>query len=622
MAASGSPATPLDGLSVLYIHHTKPDYITPPRYSRSQITAGPFMESSMQEDGAEGLSARLATPYGEYDLAASLQSLKSAFTPDLVLVRADATGANLPRNLASVAGTKVLMVGDTQHLARPLQRLISYALSEPYDIVLSSHNRQHLHFFIEAGVRNVRWLPNMDADCPIGSEPESGQREASIVVAGQIGRFHPARMRLVDRMRERALPLNHRIAAPAVLANLYRRSVGALNCSLNGDVNLRIAEVLCAGGCLITDRLRPQSGLELLYQDRSELYTYGDENEAGDLIEHLLGHPEEALATARRGWQKQLSHLGFAAQRRRLWQLVTRDEIDPLFDLRREHRCSPKTKSGVPLTKRLAIYEHCQELNRQQATVRIGIESTVDPAIVTDLADLNHTKLVLEDGATAKFLRESPVFPELEGVLTIVDRATFPRIAQDLCLKSGANTVDGASKKNSHRESEINLVSDPYQSEQTAIEVLLANNQRDDARRRLEAFLPQAPGSAEAHNDLAVLRQMNNDLAGALEAIQRAVALSPKNVQVQRNLASIHLAAGSPLDALRAVDAAMRLQPNDGETLLVAGDISMVLERKEDARLFYEKAGILSPHLRAEVFARCRLIAEPSAGVPELNPRT
>jgi len=571
------------------------------------------MGNASPNEGAGGLPATIATPRGEYDLAASLHALGCAFRPDVVLVRADATGSNLPRNLASVPGTKVLMVGDTQHLARPLHRMVSYALSEPYDIVLSSHNRQHLHFFIDAGVRNVRWLPNMDADCPTSSLPPQGQRAASVVVAGQIGRFHPARMRLVEQLRGRSLPIDHQMAVPAILARLYSKSVAALNCSLNGDLNLRIAEVLSAGGCLVTDRLRPQSGLDLLYDDRRELYTFADENEAGEIIEHLLAHPEEALATARRGWTKQTSEFGFAAQRRRLFRLFTRDETDPLFDLRREPRCLPReTKSSVPLAERIAIYEHCQELNRQRASIRIGLDANIDPTVVTDLADLNHAQLVLLEGPTATALREGSAFSDLRGILSIVDQAEFSRVAHDVLLQVGATTTKVASGESCRRDSEILLDSDPYRAEGAAIEVLLANNQRNEARLRLEAYVARLPHSAEAHNDLAVVLQMEGDLVGALAEIERAVALSPGKVAVHRNRAAIQLAAGSLVDALRAIEAAMTIQPNDPETLLLAGDISVALRRPDDASIFYAKAGEVCPRFANEALARSQLISRPS----------
>ena len=617
MTAKRHRQATLDDLDVLYIHHTKPDYITPPRYSQRQITAGPFMGNAGPNEGKDGSLATLATPSGEYDLAAALQAVGTAFSPDVVLVRADATGCNLPRNLASVPGTKVLMVGDTQHLARPLHRMISYALSEPYDFVLSSHNRQHLHFFIEAGVRNVMWLPNMDADCPIGSLPHQQPRAASVLVAGQVGRFHPARMRLVERLRGRSLPIDHQMAAPAILAKLYSNSIVALNCSLNGDLNLRVAEVLAAGGCLVTDRLRPQSGLDLLYEDRRDLYTFADEDEAGDTIDRLLGHPEEALATARRGWTRQMAEFGFAAQRRRLFHLFTHGETDPLFDLRREARCLPReNKSGVTLAERIAIYEQCQELNRQHASIRIGLEANIDPTVVTDLADLNHAHLVLIDGPTAAVLRASPVFPDLRCALSIVDRAEFSRRSCDVLLQVEGTTRMTGGDESGLRHSENVLDADPYQAEGAAIEVLLANSRRDEARRRLEAYVAHTPDSAEAHNDLAVVRQMDGDLLGALKAIERAVSLSPRKAALHRNHASIHLVAGSLVDALRAIEVAMTLQPNDGETLLVAGDISVALRRIDDARIFYAKAGEMSPRFSEEALARSHLISSPSPGNP------
>jgi len=97
---------------------------------------------------------------------------------------------------------------------------------------------------------------------------------------------------------------------------------------------------------------------------------------------------------------------------------------------------------------------------------------------------------------------------------------------------------------------------------------------------------------------------MEGDLIGALESIAKAVALSPGKAVVHRNCAAIHLAAGELVAALRAGEAAMTLQPNDAESLLVAGDISVALRRQDDARIFYAKAGAISPRFANEALAR------------------
>ena len=47
-------------------------------------------------------------------------------------------------------------------------------------------------------------------------------------------------------------------------ADMCASSVVSFNASLNGDLNLRVFETLSAGGCLLTDRLSAQSGLDLI----------------------------------------------------------------------------------------------------------------------------------------------------------------------------------------------------------------------------------------------------------------------------------------------------------------------------------------------------------------------
>jgi len=80
----------------------------------------------------------------------------------MVVVKADATQRNVPRNLGAYKCPKVLLVGDTHHPGVPLTSVISYALSEPFDFVILDHTRHHAHWFAKAGLRNVHWIPALD----------------------------------------------------------------------------------------------------------------------------------------------------------------------------------------------------------------------------------------------------------------------------------------------------------------------------------------------------------------------------------------------------------------------------------------------------------------------------
>ena len=63
-------------------------------------------------------------------------------------------------------------------------------------------------------------------------------------------------------------------------------------------------EVLAAGGCLLTDRLGPDSGLDLLLTEGVHYLAYSSAAEAADKIHWLQGHPEERLAIARSGFDR------------------------------------------------------------------------------------------------------------------------------------------------------------------------------------------------------------------------------------------------------------------------------------------------------------------------------
>src|SRR5882762_6466257 len=42
------------------------------------------------------------------------------------------------------------------------RNLLDYVLSEPFAAVIFDYTRQHAHFFVEAGLRNVYWLPGFN----------------------------------------------------------------------------------------------------------------------------------------------------------------------------------------------------------------------------------------------------------------------------------------------------------------------------------------------------------------------------------------------------------------------------------------------------------------------------
>jgi hypothetical protein len=104
----------------------------------------------------------IQTPVGSYDAADFFSKNKLTQRPDIVLVKADATGRNLPSNLKTFKCPRVLLVGDTHHMGSPIQKLVAYAKQEEFDRIIFDHTRHHARWFFEAGLKNIHWIPALD----------------------------------------------------------------------------------------------------------------------------------------------------------------------------------------------------------------------------------------------------------------------------------------------------------------------------------------------------------------------------------------------------------------------------------------------------------------------------
>src|SRR5258706_4854306 len=232
---------------VLVSWYTDPRYIPPFVLSDRQVTVGPKISSGQAQEPFDGF-----TPYGRYDLFAALESLRLPTEFDAIVVWSDAHGANQPINLEAFRCPKILCVGDTNHLETPLQKMIDYQNDAKFDYVLSSHNRHHLHWFIEAGFANVAWLPGIKVRNL--SRPFLDDRKAEVCFFGSAGgKAHLRRTHLLRELSQRkAFPFAAMIGRHDHAADRYSTSADLLNCSLNDHLNLRVFEIFPSERGLLT----------------------------------------------------------------------------------------------------------------------------------------------------------------------------------------------------------------------------------------------------------------------------------------------------------------------------------------------------------------------------------
>jgi hypothetical protein len=316
-------------------------------------------------------------------------------------------------------------------MSSPIIGVLRYTSTETFDRIVLLYDRHHANVFHAAGFKNLYWFPGLTfphEDSVVRAARPARPRVPRIAFVGQAGKHHPRRLRMLDAVAGRQLPLVQKAANQADALSFYGSSVLGLNCSLNGDLNLRVFEILSSGAALLTDRLAPDAGLDHLFNDGVQLLSYGSREELVERAAYALAHPAEtkAIGTAGARWFDQ--HFG-AARRREAFQRLAFDGTPvPEFAL------SPPEPQRVlfagdtdRLLDAVMVYEGVQEIHRTRETVQVSVDSTVPPD-------------VLELYATLPRISVGPSSPEVAADLGIFGRASAAPMAQCIwCWDAGVD---------------------------------------------------------------------------------------------------------------------------------------------------------------------------------------
>jgi hypothetical protein len=413
---------------ILVSWYTNPLYIPPFTLTGSQVTVGPRFWPDQRLLMYSGW-----TPVGSYDLREALQRAALPTEYDAIVVWADARGSNFPMNLGAFDCPKVLCVGDTHHMKTPLDAMLSYAIRARYDFILSSHNRQHLHWFTEAGFANVAWIPGLKVrhvPRPIG-----GSRKGTVAFIGGTGDFHPRRKRLLAELERQGAPLSTAVALRDPSADVYASSAVSFNASLNGDLNLRVFEILSAGGCLLTDRLSRESGLDLLLKEGRVFLAYDTPEECVDQARMLLKNPEAALDLSRHGHQTFVQTMLPEQRTSELLNWVFEGRLDSLF---RVDQQSPREGGGANLNDRVRVYQELQELHRLEEAPQVLFTADVPAAYLADVLDLSRLRLFIGCVDDRPFVGPSQ---ETQQRYTVADRNRIESTIWDCVVATEATAL-------------------------------------------------------------------------------------------------------------------------------------------------------------------------------------
>jgi tetratricopeptide (TPR) repeat protein len=128
------------------------------------------------------------------------------------------------------------------------------------------------------------------------------------------------------------------------------------------------------------------------------------------------------------------------------------------------------------------------------------------------------------------------------------------------------------------------------------IQPLITSGPADSAIYALEELLTVYPEFALAHNDLGVLYYRQGDKTAAQLHYEHAARFQPENMTFQKNLADFYFVELNRIQQAMDIYAkVLEVNPEDVETLLTAGHISVALQRFDDARDIYNRVLEIEP---------------------------
>jgi Glycosyl transferases group 1 len=154
---------------------------------------------------------------------------------------------------------------------------------------------------------------------------------------------------------------------------------------------MRIFEVMAAGGFLVTDRLSPQSGLDVLFRRGEDYVEYDGPDDLIAKLKHYLARPGECLKIARSG---QASYLKGHSPAQRIRDLLDFAAGNAATSFTADRRACPgRDEFGQNLEARARLYEVMQSFAQQVEQISVVVDSAVGARCISDLVDLPRLKI-------------------------------------------------------------------------------------------------------------------------------------------------------------------------------------------------------------------------------------
>lgn len=349
----------------------------------------------------------LSLPAGEFEIEALLEQLPPQWQPDLCLISSSLLVAEhppIPIGMNRLACPAALKLSDSHHGSRPLQGIIEYAAKVQCQYHWTIYDPHHLGFYQAAGLANVFWIPSAFQLNPQYQCTPSPSQQYKVLFCGSIDPYHHHRFHLWQALEKHEMPIENPRRFPQIesVFQAYNHAQIVFNCSLNGDFNLRIFEVLLAGGFLITDRLSPHSYLDRLFEEGKHLECYASQQELIQKVKHYLTNPKLCLEIAEQGHQHFIENYHPSTLRHAFYQFILHQEVTSPALLTAAHLKSSSLfhfSNRQVLKNRITCYELIQEIHRLNLDVNVLAFKLNDRSLLFDLETLPRLKLVVVNSA-------------------------------------------------------------------------------------------------------------------------------------------------------------------------------------------------------------------------------
>ncbi len=550
--------------------------------SRNEVLCSPDEETKIEK----GRPVTLQTAVGIIDAKETVSHLPEGWEPDLIVVKLDASLRQVPKNLAAFSCPKVLIIGAPHQFFKPLTNLLDYLESESFDLIVSDHDRHHLHWFRRNGHQRVHWIPGLNFR--LCERPVRSPSLRQAIFVGQIGAHHPYRKSMFEYLLRSGLPVTTQLAPPNKAADLYASSSISLNGSLNGDLNLRVFEILGAGGLLLTDRISPDSGLQQLFTDGKDLVLYDGCEDLQNKVKKYLENEDEALAIRRSGQARLLKEHSPDLKRHQFLDLVFEERECPLFALNDKRYQFLTSFSNGSLREEISQYEFLQELHISayriiayakdfenvlsfaQDLPRLELRSLdklEQDYAECPLAGLHEEHVLILDGSEGDLTLLANLAQRFVGRY-IIALGAFGQESKlgDSLRELGFDEVEG--RKNVFKLSYELAAISRWQGLGTKNAILRELLEVDKSRLGLEEliFISQVALSV-------------GDLRGCLVFLYHCISLDRSLVDVYVAIAEIHCQLGEIDEAYIALNEARRIGEIPGETVALWEEVSSKVEK-------------------------------------------